>query len=165
MQNSLKRILLILFIAGLVSGYLAGWPWNTDMVQQPSLATYARPRPPAEGTLPVDGELPLERWQMEELLHNPRPASAAPSEQGRFYFSVYCLPCHGPGGRGDGPVAKVFVQPRNLTGPEVQGHADGWIYGTIRNGANMMPRYGPELSSHQRWEIVAFVRSLKASSP
>lgn len=137
-----------------------GWPWNTDMAQQPSLPTYAGPRPPAPGALAVHGEFPLERWQMEERLHNPLPPSTPP-DKGRVLYSTYCFPCHGSEGRGDGPVAKVFVLPRNLRSPEVQNHLDAWIYGTIRNGSNMMPRYGHELAPPDRWEVVTYVRTFR----
>lgn len=139
------------------------WPWNADMMRQPSLPPYAGPRAPAPGTVPVSGEVPLERWQMEGF-QNPR-AGAAPTEAGRALFATYCVPCHGEGARGNGPVAKVFVQPRDLRDPSVQARPDGWFFGTIRNGANMMPRYGPEIGPSERWEIVNHLKRLGSIVP
>lgn len=136
-----------------------GMPWSTDMVKQPSLAASHRPRPPADGALPAGGEFPLERWQMEARLANARPRKAA-VDWGRLLFSTYCVPCHGESGRGDGPIVKVFTAPKDLTGAGVQDRADGWIFGTIRNGGNLMPRYGHELAPEDRRAIVAYVRTL-----
>lgn len=135
-------------------------PWSTDMMKQPSIAPFEGPRAPADGALPTNGELPLERWQMEESLHNPLSRRAAVGS-GRQLFDTYCIPCHGASGRGDGPIVKVFTQPKDLTGAEVQDRQDGWIFGTIRNGGNLMPRYGHELAPGERWAIVNYVRTLR----
>ena len=130
------------------------------MVTQPSPALSDAPRLPVEGTLSHNGEFPLQRWQIEQMVKNPLVASGAASRRGQALFGAFCAPCHGTRGHGDGPVAKVFVQPRNLAAPEIQQHSDGWLYGAIRNGANIMPRHGPDLSQQQRWEIVQYLRTL-----
>ena len=130
------------------------------MVTQPNPAPSDAPRLPVEGTLPRDGEFPLQRWQIEQMVKNPLVASEAASLRGQALFCVFCTPCHGTRGHGDGPVAKVFVKPGNLVTPEIQQHGDAWLYGTIRNGANIMPRYGPDLSQEERWEIVRYLRTL-----
>ena len=59
-------------------------------------------------------------------------------------------------------MAAKFIPPTDLASPFIQENTDGWFYGTIRNGIRLMPRYGAELSSHQSWQIVAFVRTLQA---
>ena len=49
------------------------------------------------------------------------PAAAAvpgPIERGAVLYAAYCAGCHGPAGRGDGPVADVLdLRPANLTAP------------------------------------------------
>lgn len=161
MAATLKNTTAAFTVAALIVLYAAGWPWNTDMARQPAPGPAAGPRPPADGTLPLGGEWPLERWQMEQIAHAVPAQPAISQQDGGRLFGIYCTPCHGQQGGGDGRVASVFVQPGSLRGTEVQEHNDGWIYGTIRNGANAMPRYGPELPAAQRWEIVRFVRTLK----
>ena len=42
---------------------------------------------------------------------------------------------------------------------------DGSIYGTIRNGTQIMPSYGDALEPLERWRVVAFVRHLQSSAP
>ena len=136
---------------------------QSEMAQQPAPAPSAGPRAPVEGTLSTEGRFPLDRSQLEVLYPtNPLPASEEVVEAGRQRFSVYCAPCHGPTGKGDGPVATKFIPPTDLASPFIQENTDGWFYGTIRNGVRLMPRYGTELSSHQSWQVVAFIRTLKA---
>ena len=104
----------------------------------------------------------MDRSKMEILYPaNPLPSSEEVVEAGRQQFFVYCAPCHGPTGKGDGPVAAKFIPPTDLANPFIQENTDGWFYGTIRNGVRLMPRYGTVLSAHQSWQIVAFMRTLK----
>jgi S-disulfanyl-L-cysteine oxidoreductase SoxD len=140
------------------------WPWKHDMVDQQSLQTATSPRPPAAGTVPLGGELPIDRNVAERALHNPI-AGTGPTATGRALYGSYCSPCHGVSGIGNGPVARFFVPPGDLTSIAVQQHSDGWIYATITNGTARMPRQGTELSPHERWEIVNVVRSFGVARP
>jgi len=111
--------------------------------------------------LPVSGETPLTRDAAEPQLVNPI-ASTASVDTGRRLYSVYCVPCHGAAGGGDGPVSKYFGQIRRLDDAEVQQHADGWLFATMTNGTDRMPRYITELTPADRWQIVHFIRSMSA---
>jgi mono/diheme cytochrome c family protein len=133
------------------------WPWKHDMVDQQSLQTTTSPRPPAAGSVPVHGGLIVDRETAEHELRNPR-AGAPPTATGRWLYRIYCAPCHGITGSGDGPVAKFFVPPGDLAAATIQNHSDGWIYATIKNGTSRMPRQGTELSPIEQWEIVNVVR-------
>ena len=162
----MKRTLLVTIIAVLITFYATGWPWSTDMVEQPAPAPYHGPRPAVEGTLPVSGEFSWDRSQLEQLYpSHPLPPSDSNLQKGQSLFSSYCAPCHGESGKGDGPVAKVFIPPSDLGDPFVQINTDGWFYGTIRNGVRLMPRYGAELTSEQTWQIVIYLRTLQRPSP
>jgi mono/diheme cytochrome c family protein len=135
------------------------------MQQPPSLASTHSPRMPAAGTLTTAGEFRLDRTIAERTLHNPLgPGSAS---AGRSLYSIYCVPCHGLSGTGDGLVPKHFargieVRPADLTSDAVQQHSDGWLYATITNGTQRMPAYHYELTPHERWEIVTFVRQFRS---
>jgi mono/diheme cytochrome c family protein len=127
------------------------------MVDGPARPAGAGPRTAAAGTLPVDGELRREA-NASDLVDPIAPsASTAP---GRTLYGVYCAPCHGMSGMGEGPVAKYYVPVGDLTSQEVQQHDDGWFYAVIVNGTKTMPSYGYELQRLERWQIVRFTRSL-----
>lgn len=103
----------------------------------------------------------MSREEMGRILANPVPLTPQSVENGRRLFAIYCALCHGDNGKGMGPVATKFIPPPDLTLPIFQEKADGFIYGTIRNGGAVMPAHGEVLSSKERWDIVNFLRSLQ----
>ena len=141
------------------------WPWRHDMADQPSRPAAAGPRSPAAGSIPVERSLPLRPDVAERQLHNADPRRGL-LESGSKLYATYCAPCHGPSGRGDGPVAREFAPSMgDLTSPDVQRHADGWFYAVITSGTEHMPRSAYELEPSERWQIVQFVRTLGDHRP
>ena len=84
---------------------------------------------------------------------------------GRERFEVWCAPCHGMSGKGDGPVAKYYPPAGDLTRGDVQRHSDGWFYLVIVNGTEKMPSYAHELERTERWQVVRFMRTLANPVP
>ncbi len=96
---------------------------------------------------------------------------------GRENYNIYCLPCHGGSGMGDGMVGRrwSYVLPRftdDIYMPAGEKSADGYIFHTIRNGlpnepgaspALKMPGYARKLTVEESWAIVAYVRTLQAA--
>ena len=101
----------------------------------------------------------------------PLRVTAELMQRGRTRFAVYCTPCHGGAGYGDGLVAQraatlqeqAFVPPASLHDPLVRARPAGQIFDTIRNGVRSMPAYGRQMSIEDSWAIVAFVRALQRS--
>ena len=146
----------------LLTLWALAWPWSRDMVEQPAPAPYQNLRPPVAGTLPTHGESHLDREQLEEAFSvNPVPSSDAALVRGKRNYDVYCTPCHGSTGQGDGPVSAVFLPPPDLGSSFIQENSDAWLYGAIRHGVRLMPRYGSELLPRERWEIVHFLRTFE----
>ncbi len=82
-------------------------------------------------------------------------------------FKANCVPCHGVSGQGDGPAARTLSpRPANLTAPHVDQHPDGQIYGWIHDGfpGSAMPAFGQRLTSDQIWDLVDYVRQLRAAA-
>jgi hypothetical protein len=134
------------------------WPWRHDMIDQPSPRPGAGPVSQPAGAMPIDGEPRLDRDAAETRLRSPLDPASQPSD--RELYLMFCRPCHGPSGKGDGPVAKFLPPTKDLRSDEVQRHADGWLYATIANGTDKMPPYQHELSRRERWQVVRYVRML-----
>jgi len=91
--------------------------------------------------------------------------------RGQERFGVYCAPCHGLGGAGDGLVHQRalqrdtpgWVQPTSLHDPLARGRPVGHLFNTITNGIRSMPPYGDQIPPADRWAIVAYVRALQLS--
>lgn len=93
-------------------------------------------------------------------LANPVPATPESVARGRQFYTIFCVPCHGVSGRGDGPVGKKFpVPPMNLTNDFIQQQSfDNWVFATVTFGGRLMPAYRNDLSPQERWDVVNYVR-------
>lgn len=95
---------------------------------------------------------------------NPIPANVESIEIGRALYQANCLPCHGPSGKGDGPVGVTLnPRPADLSQHAVPGvHPDGRLYDWITDGfpgSAIMPAFRDRLSDEQRWHLVNFIRT------
>ena len=115
--------------------------------------------PPAEA-LPIDGLRRMNRIDSRDKLTNPSRATPNVLTSGAELYGIYCATCHGIAGEGDGPVGEHFRRMPNLTTPNVQNYADGWLFSIVREGGFNMPRFGPDLSENERWAVVHHVRTL-----
>ncbi len=96
--------------------------------------------------------------------------------RGRDRFEIYCLPCHGAAGYGDGMVNRramelvnrnvngtTWVQPKSLHEEQIRTQPPGQIFNSITNGIRNMPAYAPQIPVADRWAIVAYVKALQRS--
>jgi mono/diheme cytochrome c family protein len=96
-------------------------------------------------------------------------ATDATMEHGRERFGIYCAPCHGLSGQGDGMVHKraaaleegTWVQPTSLTQENIYYQPVGQLFNTITHGIRNMPAYGSQIPEEDRWAIVMYVRALQ----
>lgn len=92
-------------------------------------------------------------------------------QRGQERFGIYCTPCHGISGHGDGLVARhadalqegTWIAPSNLHEQRVRDLADGDIFNTITHGVRNMPAYGHSVDAADRWAIIMYVRALQLS--
>lgn len=91
--------------------------------------------------------------------------------RGQERFNIYCAPCHGLDGAGNGPVhlraselqESRWVPPTSMHSDTVRGRPNGHLFNTISVGIRNMPGYGSQISVDDRWAIVAYVRALQLS--
>ena len=86
-------------------------------------------------------------------------------ERGQNRYQIYCSPCHGTLGDGNG-ITKSYGM---LTTPtyhddRLRGMAEGEIFNTITHGKNTMMSYADKLSPDDRWAVVAYVRALQRAA-
>jgi len=138
------------------------WPWTRDMTDSIAIKPQARPLPFPARSIPVPETATVHVADRDEAgkLANPIPATAESVSMGRQLFTIYCVPCHGVSGTGDGLVGeKLVLRPFDLTSPSVQAISDGLIFGYITFGGAVMPIYGNDLSPTERWHVVNYVRA------
>ena len=139
-------------------------PWNHDLDRQVSIKPQEMPLLAPEGTVPVTGRIDDGARENVDTLVNPVAADTTALRKGKNAYFTYCQPCHGAAGIGNGPVAKSLpIPPVDLTRIDLQdARSDGSIYYTIRHGNVIMPGYAYALSPEQAWDVVHYVRTLRA---
>ena len=96
---------------------------------------------------------------------NPLPVTGEVLQRGRERFDIYCAPCHGKLGDGNGITKTLGLMPAvaNLHDARIVVMTDGEIFNTITRGKNTMAAYGPLMPAEDRWAAVAYLRALQLS--
>jgi mono/diheme cytochrome c family protein len=96
---------------------------------------------------------------------NPLPVNEVLLSRGHERFDIYCAPCHGKLGDGNGITKKIGDMPAvaNLHDKRIVEMPDGEIFNTISKGKGLMGAYGPIVPTADRWAIVAYLRALQLS--
>jgi mono/diheme cytochrome c family protein len=83
-------------------------------------------------------------------------------ERGRDRFTIYCSPCHGAVGDGNG-ITKKYGMGATPTyhDDRLRQMAEGEIFNTITNGKGNMNPYSDKLRPADRWAVIAYVRALQ----
>jgi len=151
--------------------------WVVFMEIQDSFGTQEEPRAVPAQSIPIEGPAYLPGVEPT----NPVMADDVSVSRGAQLFSINCSQCHGIDGTGSGTIAAFLVKkkPADLTGEAAQGLSDGQIFMTITDGvfnaenslfpdvefSGQCPPLNENLSVRERWDVVNYVRTLKATQP
>ena len=84
--------------------------------------------------------------------------------RGQQQFQIYCTPCHGRTGRGDGMIVqRGFKRPSSYHVYRLRQMPVGYFYDVITNGFGAMADYSAQVPPLDRWAIAAYVRTLQYS--
>ncbi len=162
--------------ASLVAAALTLTACRQDMHNQPrykSLAGSAffadgrSARPAIEGTV-ARGQLRLDearftgRTNGVEVNAFPFAITRADLERGRQRFDIYCSPCHGRLGNGQGMIVKRgFKAPPSYLSDRVMKAPLGHYFDVVTNGFGAMPSYAARVTVDDRWRVIAYVKTLQ----
>jgi len=94
----------------------------------------------------------------------PFEIKAEDIDRGEQRFDIYCAPCHGRIGDGNGMVVqRGFKQAASFHVDRLRTMPVGYFYDVITNGFGAMPEYKMQITPEDRWKVVAFVRALQLS--
>ena len=96
-------------------------------------------------------------------LKNPLAGNVSVIKDAKKNYELYCAPCHGIGGKGDGAAAaSLNPKPADHTSSAVQSQADGVLFWKMSEGRGNMASYKQILTDEkQRWALVNYIRTLK----
>jgi mono/diheme cytochrome c family protein len=94
----------------------------------------------------------------------PVPVTEELVETGQEQYEIYCSPCHGSAGYGDGVVVqRGMVSPPSYHIPRLRQQSPKYFYDTITNGFGRMYSYASRVPPRERWAIVAYIEALQLS--
>ena len=149
-----------------------------DMHDQPKYTAYKpsdffadrrSARPLVEGTV-AQGHL-----NEDELLYTGRvggqPATQFPfaidtavMRRGRERYDIFCSPCHGLTGAGDGMVVqRGYRRPPTFHVERLRQAPPGHLYDVMTSGFGALPDYAAQIPVRDRWAIAAYMRALQLS--
>jgi mono/diheme cytochrome c family protein len=156
-------LLLVVAFGGLLA-LNVGLRWSHDMFStqrvMPGEMVFSMP---GGSVARSGGELSYPKEAREAAAARKNPVAATPQSvmKGGALFAIYCTPCHGTSGKGDGLVAAKFVPPPDLTNAELQKtRTDGYWQSYLSVGGAVMPSYSEALTPDERWDVVNYVRTL-----
>jgi mono/diheme cytochrome c family protein len=127
----------------------------------------AIPLPPADGGTPAAMAEPAqgaESGAAAAAAWQPRTITAEYLARGRERFDVFCSPCHGRLGDGNGMIVqRGYKRPASYHQARLRNIADGYFFDVVTRGFGQMPSYASQVPVADRWAIVAYVRALQLS--
>ncbi|WOH83306.1 cytochrome c [Bradyrhizobium sp. BEA-2-5] len=143
---------------------LAGCDQNMDA--QPRYNEYGR-APLFRGSAlrnPPAGAVDRDALAEQAAVRNKPPLTAALLERGHQRFDIFCLPCHGANGDGNGIIVeRGMPRPTSYHAERLRNAEDQHLFDVISNGYGAMYSYGARVPPRDRWAIVAYIRALQLS--
>jgi len=107
----------------------------------------------------------------EDPLYTPKDSNAFPLpltaellKRGQDRYTIFCSPCHGLQGDGQGMVTlRGMKHPPSYHDDRLRNEPNGHYFDVITNGFGAMNGYSAQLDPRDRWAIVAYVRALQLS--
>jgi mono/diheme cytochrome c family protein len=126
-------------------------------------------RTPVPNTVPR-GQIRDDRHLFEGVVDG-RPAETFPMAvtpavmaRGQDRFNVFCSPCHGRTGEGNGMVVqRGFRKPPSYHEDRLRDAPVGYYFDVMTRGFGAMQDYAAQISVADRWAVAAYIRALQVS--
>jgi mono/diheme cytochrome c family protein len=123
----------------------------------------------------VEGTVPRGQLREDTLLYTGKAGDApadvfpfaitrADLDRGEERFNIYCAPCHGRTGDGNGMVVqRGYRQAASYHSDRLRAMPVGYFFDVMTNGFGAMPDYRAQIPVEDRWRIVAYIKALQLS--
>ena len=140
---------------------------DVSMTKQKRYGTYTRAALFRDGTeaqrLP-DGVVAQGDIERHTQAERAPPIDADLLARGRERYDIFCSPCHGFAGKGDGMVVqRGFPAPPSYHSDRLRAAPARHFFDVISNGYGAMYSYAARVEPRDRWAIVAYIRALQES--
>lgn len=149
-------LLLALVVLGACRQEMADMPRHEPLEASRAFSDGMSARTPVPGTVAREDDLD----PVPDTI--PGTVTMAMLRRGQERFGIYCTPCHGIGGEGDGMIVKRgFPAPPSYFEPALMKVPDRHFYDVITEGYGVMYPYDTRVAPADRWAIVAYIRVLQ----
>jgi DNA-directed RNA polymerase subunit K/omega len=144
-------------------------PYYRPLAKSDFFADDRSARMPVEGTI-ARGDLREDTYFYTGKIgknpgdYMPFPVTLDVLERGRERYNIYCTPCHGRVGDGNGFIpTRGFRRPPSFHIDRLRQVPIGYLFDVDTNGYGVMPDYAAQIAPRDRWCIAAYIRALQLS--
>jgi len=143
---------------------MANQPKNRPLSPSEFFGDGRSERPPVENTVSRGSIADDELLVPKDSNNFPLMVDLKLLERGEERYKIFCSPCHGLQGDGNGMVAmRGMKRPPSYHQDRLRQAPNGYFYDNITNGFGQMLGYSAQIPARDRWAIVAYVRALQLS--
>jgi mono/diheme cytochrome c family protein len=144
-------------------------PYERPLSENTMYSDKRSARPLVEGTVPrgferADTYYYTGKIGNEDGNYVPFPVTADVMQRGQQRFNIYCAPCHGETGDGNGMIVqRGLKRPPSYHNERLRKAPIGYFFDVMTNGFGVMLDYSQQISPEDRWAIAAYIRALQLS--
>ncbi|MFN4880794.1 MAG: c-type cytochrome [Bacteroidota bacterium] len=181
----------LLFSSCMEDSSKPGWEYMPDMAHSVAYETYSSNpvfKDSITNRIPVKGSIPLYQGNVGQLNHfrpykysntptgydsaglfvkNPLTIDTSSLGEGKRLFNIYCSPCHGAGGKGNGSIVEnpgiknPYPPPPSYYSENLLALPEGKMFHSVHYGRNLMGSYASQLDQNQIWMVISYIRSMQ----
>jgi mono/diheme cytochrome c family protein len=143
---------------------MANQPYNRPLSPNDFFADGRSERPLIENTV-ARGAVGNDVYSVaKDYAGYPLPVNEKLLRRGQDRYKIFCTPCHGLQGDGNGMAAvRGMKHPSSYHIDRLRQAPNGYFYDVITNGFGAMYSYSERIPPNDRWAIIAYVRALQLS--
>lgn len=143
---------------------MADQPKNRPLSPSTFFADGRSERPLVENTVARGSIANDELFVPKESNAFPVPVNRDLLERGEERYKIFCEPCHGLQGDGNGMITlRGMKHPPSYHQDRLRQVTNGYVYDVVTNGFGAMYGYSAQIPPRDRWAIIAYVRALQLS--
>src|SRR6266550_2152108 len=168
-RKYLPAVLPLIFLTAACRIDMHVHPYYRPLAKSDFFADGRSARNPVDGTV-ARGDLREDSYLYTGKIGNnpgdymPFPVTQDVLNRGHERFNVYCTPCHGRVGDGNGFIpTRGLKQPPSYHIERLRKAPIGYFFDVMTNGFGDMPDYSVQIAPRDRWAVVAYIRALQLS--
>ncbi len=169
-----------------------GWEYMPDMAHSTAYETYSSNTVFSDSItnrIPVKGSIPLYQGNIGQLNHfkpykysntvagydsagmfvkSPLTLDTMSLADGKRLYNIYCSPCHGASGKGNGSIVEnpniknTYPPPPSYFSDNLLALTEGKMFHSVHYGRNLMGSYASQLDQNQIWMVIGYIRSMQS---